>query len=183
MRVIATRPAARGGENPAPKDMLRIPITGYQLAVRSALAAGAAVALAELLALEHPIYAMLAAVIVTDLSPAKTRRLGLLRLVATVVGAACGATLSLLLWSGPWAVALSILVAMLVCMLLRAPESAKVAGYICGIVVLAHRAESWSYAMFRFLETALGIGTAWAISLVPPLIRIADDEPPGPTLG
>jgi uncharacterized membrane protein YgaE (UPF0421/DUF939 family) len=114
---------------------------------------------------------MLAAVIVTDLSQSQTRQLGLRRLAATLVGAVCGGLLTPLLPPGPWSVALAIFVAMVVCLVLGAPEVAKVAGYICGIVVLAYGSESWQYALFRLVETVLGIGVAWLISLVPKLLR------------
>ena len=150
---------------------MKIPVGGIQLALRAAVAAGLSLALAQLFRLEFPIYAMIAAVIVTDLSASQTRKLGLRRLVATVLGAACGATLGPLLPPGPVAVGLSILVAMVICILLRGQDVAKVVGYICGIVVLEHGANPWSYAFFRFIETVLGIGVAWLISLVPKLIR------------
>jgi len=150
---------------------MKIPVGGIQLALRAAVAAGLSLALAQLFRLEYPIYAMIAAVIVTDLSASQTRKLGLRRLVATVLGAACGAALGPLLLPGPWAVGLSILVAMVICILLRGQDVAKVVGYICGIVVLEHGANPWSYAFFRFIETVLGIGVAWLISLVPKLIR------------
>jgi uncharacterized membrane protein YgaE (UPF0421/DUF939 family) len=100
--------------------------------------------------------------------------LGLRRIAATVIGAICGAALSLALIPGPWSVGLSILVAMLICQLLHAPEGAKVAGYICGIVVLDHSAQPWQYAFFRLLETVLGVSAAWEISYVPKLIKIGD---------
>lgn len=146
-------------------------VSGFQLALRDAIAAGLSIGLAHLFKLDHPIYALIAAVIVTDLSPSKTRELGLQRLVATVVGASCGATLSLILRSSPWEIALSILVTMSVCTLLRVQSGAKVAGYVCGIVVFSYRADPWSYAFFRLIETVLGIGVAWSISFVPKLIR------------
>jgi len=150
---------------------MKIPVGGIQLALRAAVAAGLSLALAQLFRLEYPIYAMIAAVIVTDLSASQTRKLGLRRLVATVLGAACGAALGPLLPPGPWAVGLSILVAMVICILLGGQDVAKVVGYICGIVVLEHGANPWFYAFFRFIETVLGIGVAWLISLVPKLIR------------
>jgi uncharacterized membrane protein YgaE (UPF0421/DUF939 family) len=63
---------------------------------------------------------------------------------------------------------------MLLCSLLGLQNSAKVAGYVCGIVVLAHQTEPWAYAFFRFSETILGIGAAWLISLVPRLLESRD---------
>ncbi len=141
-----------------------------QLSVRAAVGAGLALLLAQTFALEYPIYSFLAAVIVTDLSAAQTTALGWRRLVATLVGAVCGATLCQLLTPGPWTVGLGVLLAMLVCNLVRMQEAAKVGGYICGIVMLTYRDEAWSYAYYRLIETILGIGVAWAISLVPKLI-------------
>jgi hypothetical protein len=44
--------------------------------------------------------------------------------------------------------------------------AARVAGYVCGIVVLAHRTDAWSYAFFRFIETTLGTGVDWLTSFV-----------------
>ena len=151
-----------------------------QLSLRAAVAAGLSLMLAQMLNLEFPIYAFIAAVIVTDLSPTQTRRLGWRRLVATVVGATCGAALSGALPHGPWAIALGVLFAMLVCSLIRMQEGAKVAGYICGIVMLSFGAEPWFYAFYRLLETTLGIGVAWAISLVPKLVRRRPSESQGP---
>ena len=151
------------------------PIGGVQLAIRASVAAGLSIAVAQLFKLEHPIYAFLAAVIVTDLSPSQSRRLGLHRIVATVVGAVCGAALSQVLPPGAWAIGLSILLAMISCQLLQCPEGAKVAGFTCAIVVLEHSPEPWLSACFRLIETALGVVAALLVSYVPKLIRI--DEP------
>jgi uncharacterized membrane protein YccC len=59
---------------------------------------------------------------------------------------------------------------MILAQLLKAGEGARVAGYISGIVLLDHSTAPWSYALYRFLETALGVLIAWAISFVPKLI-------------
>jgi uncharacterized membrane protein YgaE (UPF0421/DUF939 family) len=154
--------------------VLRIPVGNLQLAVRAALAASVSLVLARVWKLEYPVYAMLAAVIVTDLAPSRTRTQGVRRLAATVTGAGCGALLSLALPSAPWAVGLAILAAMLICVVVRIPEAARVAGYTCGIVVLSHGADPWRYAYFRLIETGLGILVAWLISLIPNVIRIDD---------
>lgn len=153
--------------------------TEFQLAIRVAVAACVSLALAQLLHLQHPLYAMIAAIIVTDLNPSQSRQLGLRRLVATAVGALWGATLIQLLPSSTWTMALGVLVAVLSCYFLKASGAAKIAAFICGIVVLDHDNAPWSYALFRFIETALGIVVAWAISYVPKIIRVDDTEGTG----
>ena len=145
-----------------------------QLAVRAAAGASIAFAGAELLKLDHPIIAFTAAVIVTDLKPVQTRELGLLRLGATLVGGVSGAVLAYVLPPAAWALGASVLVAMLMAHLLGAREGAKVAGYICGLIVLDNSAAPWTDALHRMLETALGVTVAWIISYVPKLIPIED---------
>jgi uncharacterized membrane protein YgaE (UPF0421/DUF939 family) len=146
-------------------------IPDLQISVRAAMAAGIAVALAQLLALPFPIYAMIAAVIVTDLAPAKTRALAVQRLVGTVVGAGVGAIGARWLPANAWTVALAIVVPMLACHAARWPEAARLAGYVSAIVVLDHAGGPWLYAGYRLVETALGIGVAVAVSFVPKLLR------------
>jgi len=151
-------------------------VRGVQLAVRAATAASLSLAIAKCFDLQFPIYAFIAAVIVTDLSPEQTRQLGLRRMVATVIGAVCGAILSPLLPHGALAIGISVLIAMVLCNLLGAPEGAKVSGYICGLVVFDHSSEPWTYALLRFIETGLGVAVAWLISYVPKLIRIEEPD-------
>lgn len=154
----------------------RADIAGLQLAIRVALAALPAFALAEALRLPHPIYAFIAAVIVTDLSPRQSRRLGATRIASTVVGAATGAALSQWLPAGLLALGIGVLASMLACQLLKVSEGAKVAGYICGLILIDHSGEPWSYALWRFAETVLGIAVAWSVSAIPHLIAPADRE-------
>jgi uncharacterized membrane protein YgaE (UPF0421/DUF939 family) len=146
-------------------------VPAFQLSVRAAVSAALAVALAQWLRLDFPLYAMIGAVIVTELSPAQTRSLGKRRLAGTVLGALVGASLSFLLPSGPLSIGISILVAMGLSHMLDLAEAAKVSGYVCAIIVLEHRSEPWSYALHRLIETALGIGVAWCVSLVPKFLR------------
>ena len=147
-------------------------ITALQLSIRSAVAAGLAVAVAQFLRFKFPIYALVSAVIVTDLSASRTRELALPRLVGTVLGATLGAVINPFARPGPWAVGLSVLAAMGLSHLLRLPDTAKLAGYVSGIVVLNHGDHPWFYALHRVLETGVGIALALLVALVPKLISV-----------
>jgi uncharacterized membrane protein YgaE (UPF0421/DUF939 family) len=74
---------------------------------------------------------------------------------------------------GPWAIGLSVLAAMFLSHLVHLQGAARLTGYVCGgIVVLDHGGHPWSYALYRLMETILGIGEAILVSLVPKLIPI-----------
>ena len=148
-----------------------------QLSVRAGLAAGLTVAIAHVLRLPFPIYAMISAVIVTDLSSLRTRQLALPRLAGTVLGAVVGASMGPALRPGAVAVGLSILAAMLLSHMLRLQDSARLTGYVAGVVVLTHGDHPWSYALYRVTETALGIAVAVILALVPKLLPMR--EPTG----
>lgn len=151
-------------------------MSGVQLALRASVAAAIAIAIADLCRLEFPIYALLAAVLVTDLAPSQSRKLATHRLLATLLGAVCGAALTFVLPPGPIAIGVSILIAMLLCQLLRIPDAAKVAGFICGIVVLEYSAAPWVSAFQRFIETTMGVVVALVVSYVPKLIKIEEPK-------
>lgn len=149
--------------------------TAIQLAGRSAIAAAIAVAIVQWVGTSHPIYAMIAAVIVTDLRPEQSRRFALNRLAGTVIGAGIGALATP--WLGPSALAVLVAICamMLLCHALKLDGAAKVSAYICGIVVLEHSGNAWYYAGERLVETLVGIVVALALSLVPKLIHVDGD--------
>jgi uncharacterized membrane protein YgaE (UPF0421/DUF939 family) len=154
----------------APFQWIEIGWPDIQLALRATAASVLSLITAIWLELDYPIYAFIAAVIVTDLKPGVSQKLGFRRIFATLVGAACGASLTIVLPGGPWSVGAGVFVAMILAQILKAGEGARVAGYISGIVLLDHSTAPWSYAINRFLETALGVLFAWAISFLPKLI-------------
>jgi uncharacterized membrane protein YgaE (UPF0421/DUF939 family) len=163
------------------KETRAILIAALRPSIRAAVAAALAVAIAQLLRLPFPLYAMIAAVIVTDLSAVRTRRLGFLRLVGTVLGATLGALIAPLLPPGAWwGIGLGVLVAMFLSRVLHLQDADKVTGYVTGIVMLHHGDHPWSYALHRTIETALGIGLAMLVSLVPKLVSIDELKPPEP---
>ena len=150
--------------------MLRI----VQLPLRAGLAAALSQAIAVFLGLPYPAFAMVAAILVTDLAPEQSRQLGLRRIGGTLIGAALGAVLGVLLEPHPWSIALSIVAAMSVSNLLRAEEGARLAGFTSAVVLLSPEGGApWNFAFHRFLETVLGILVAWGVSHVPRLFVIS----------
>lgn len=147
-----------------------------RVSVRAALAASLAIAVANYLQLQYPLYALIAAVLVTDLSDTNRRQLGLARFAGTVLGGAMGAAESAALGHLPQLrsplIGIGILAAMLLSHFLRLKDAAKVAGYICGVVLLNHTDHPWSYALQRVIETSLGIGAAVVVSRIPKLMPI-----------
>lgn len=120
---------------------------------------------------------MISAVIVTDLNPAQTRKSGLPRLAGTVLGASLGALICFVLKPGVWEVGLGIFAAMLLSHLMQLRNASKIAGYVCGIVLLDHTNHPWVYALHRTIETVIGISVAILVSLVPKLISTDHNQP------
>jgi uncharacterized membrane protein YccC len=146
-------------------------IPAFQLSFRGAAAAAISFAIALALKLEFPIYAMIASVIVLDLSASETRKLAVRRIGGTLVGSVLGAVLAAALPHGVLTMGLGIFLAMFLTHAVGLKEAARVAGYLCAIVLLEHTADPWVYAMWRSIETLLGIAVALLVSLVPKLIR------------
>jgi len=146
-------------------------LADLQLSLRVAVAAVLATVIAQWLALPHPLYALVSAVIVTDLSAKQTQSLGWPRTAGTAVGGVLGAGLGTVLPPGVWTVGLGILLAMTLTNALGLRPAARLAGYVCGIVLLDHGGEPWAYAVARMVETCLGIAAAILVSYVPKLLR------------
>jgi uncharacterized membrane protein YgaE (UPF0421/DUF939 family) len=145
-------------------------VPAFQMSLRAAVAAALSVAIAQWLQLQFPIYAMISAVVVTDLKASETWKLGLPRLVGSIVGGILGALTCAYLRPNAWEAGVAIFAAMFLSHLLHLRNSARVAGFVCGIVVLAYGDHPWEYAFHRTIETALGIAMAMLVSLVPKLL-------------
>jgi uncharacterized membrane protein YgaE (UPF0421/DUF939 family) len=158
----------------------RTVLNGIQLALRAGIASAVAFAIAGALKLNFPIFAAVAAIIVTDLAPAQSRALGLHRIVATILGAGCGGMLSVFLPQQSWALGTGIAFAMLITSLVQGKEGVKVAGFTCGIIIVNMGANPWHFALDRLMETLVGIVVAWAVSHIPKLLRLPEPEEPEP---
>ena len=149
---------------------------GGQLAARAALGAGISLAIARALNLETPIFALIAAVIVTDRDPAETRRLAIRRVISTAIGAACGVALAQVLGQSSWEAAIAIFIAMMLSIAVTQLGDPKIAAYLCALIIINYSEQPFHYAFYRFIETVLGILVAWAISLVPKLVEIEEEK-------
>lgn len=138
-----------------------------RLPLRAAASATLAVGIALTFSLGSPVYALVSAVVVTDLDPAQTRKQALPRVVGTFLGGAFGCVATLLLQPGAWAVGVAVLLPMFLCQLLKQSAAAKLAGYVSGIIVLGFSTHPWIHARDRLIETLVGIAAATAISAIP----------------
>jgi uncharacterized membrane protein YgaE (UPF0421/DUF939 family) len=142
-----------------------------QLSIRAATAATIASAIAQAMQRGQPAVVLVGAVIVTDLSPARTRSLATRRIAGSVVGAVVGAAVRSVLPAGPFAIGCGVLVAMLTAHFLDLDAASPLAGYVGGIVVMSNTDAVWSYALNRVIDTCLGLGVAVLVSYLPKLLR------------
>lgn len=147
---------------------------GMQLAVRAAVGAAVSLAIAHWLKLDTPIFALIAAVIVTDRNPAETRRLAIRRVISTAIGAGCGVVLAQFLGQSSWEAGIAIFVSIVLSIAVTQLGDPKIAAYLCALIVINFSGEPLHYAFYRFIETVLGIVVAWAISLVPKLVHLEE---------
>jgi len=149
---------------------------GGQLAGRAALGAGISFAIARALNLDSPIFALIASVIVTDRDPAETRKLAIRRVISTAIGAACGVVLAQVLGQSSWEAAIAIFVAMMLSIAVTQLGDPKLAAYLAALIIINYGDNPFHYAFYRFVETVIGIVVAWAISLVPKLLDIEEED-------
>ena len=159
--------------------MNRALIPSLQLSSRAAAAAGITVAIAHAAGLQFPVFAMIAAVIVTDIESSKTREQAIPRVIGTLAGGATGALACYWMPPSAWAVAIAIFVPMFAFRALGMPDAAKLAGYVTALVVLQHSGDTrdaWLYAVDRVIETLLGVCVAVLVSFAPKVLSAEDDK-------
>jgi hypothetical protein len=77
-------------------------------------------------------------------------------------------------------ISIGVFAAIFISHLLRMKDAAKVAGYVCGVVLLTHGDRPWSYAVYRVLETALGIAAGVSVSMFPTLLKAERERSDSP---
>jgi uncharacterized membrane protein YgaE (UPF0421/DUF939 family) len=135
-------------------------LNGFRFALRIAIAATLSFYLATLVKLEHPMYAVVASVLATDLSIYETRRQAVPGLLAAALGAFVGLVARSLLEPRLWLVGLAIAAAILLSQVTSLRGVAKLAGLVCATLMTATDWHWWQ-AFFRLSEVALGIAGTW----------------------
>jgi uncharacterized membrane protein YgaE (UPF0421/DUF939 family) len=138
---------------------------GLQIGLRASLASLLAAWAALRLGMDYPIYAVIAAIVVTDSNPDVTRKMGFARLVGNLIGACLGALFGTFLGHGALAMAGGVLFSILFTDLIGLRDTQRITAYITGIVILFHGDSPWLYAKDRFIETSIGLFFAVLVSM------------------
>ena len=135
-----------------------------QQGIRTAVAAGLAFWLTELLHFHAGYWAAISAIVVMQSAAGATQTASRDRLAGTAIGALIGIGTAYV-WHGSIAVfALAVLVVMVLCTALRLENAGRLAGVTVAIIVLAPRAVAiWHIAYERFLEVSFGIVISLAV--------------------
>ncbi len=138
-------------------------------AAKTSLAALLSVLVCKLLGLDEPLWAVVSSIIVMQADIGGSLKVGWMRLTGTFVGACFavlfGTLISDLLIAMPTAVFCTVLVCMFIPKL---RESVRLSGLTAAVVLMLHEPGLSIYYIgsMRFVETALGISVALAISLL-----------------
>jgi len=138
-----------------------------KLALKTGIAAIAALYVARLLKMPESYWAAIAAIIVMYSDVGKTLSASWQRLIGTAIGVSIGGAFAATFGPRIWAFGVAVTLTMLVCALLGFAEAARLAGVAVAIVMLAsHPGAPWGVALHRFLEVSFGIVTAVLVSVL-----------------
>src|SRR5215217_1072785 len=144
----------------------------HMLAVfQTAVAAAAAWLLAvALLPAERPAFASIAAIIVLGAAYGRRRRNAIELLGGVVLGIAVASVLVFLIGSGPWQIALLVILAMTVALVFRGGELLVNEAAISAILIASFEPSTTGFSADRILEGVIGgsVGLAVASFLLPP---------------
>lgn len=149
---------------------------GIQLALRGSAAAALSLAIGRLLNFDEPIFALIAAVMVTDRKSSESRKLAVRRILSTAIGGLSGVALSYVFRQSSLEIAIAVFFAMMASTAVTQLSDPKFAAYLCALILVNHSDKPMQYAYTLLAETAIGITVGWAVSMVPKLANL-DDAP------
>lgn len=137
-----------------------------QQGLRTAVAAGLAYGLTELLHMPGGYWAAISAIVVMQSEVGATVAASSDRLAGTAIGAVIGWLAALIWHHSIFIFALAVLVVIVLCTMLRFENAGRLGGVTVAIIVLIpHTGPIWHIAIERFLEVSFGIGISLAVSL------------------
>jgi len=139
------------------------------IGVRCALAALGSVELSRYLGLHYPIYALVAAIMVTEYHGEETRKQSATRFLGNSIGIISGAILSTCLGGQAWVIGLATFFMILFCYYFNLALAAKYSAFVAALTVMDHSDTPWLYGRDRIIETLIGIIFAVLMSLIIPV--------------
>jgi uncharacterized membrane protein YgaE (UPF0421/DUF939 family) len=136
--------------------------------LRCAFAALGAVEVSLYLGLRYPIYALVAAIMVTEYQGEETRKQSSTRFLGNSIGIICGAALCSCLGSHAWVIGLAAFIMILFCYYFELILAAKYSAFVAALTVMDHSETPWLYGRDRITETLIGIVFAVLMSLIIP---------------
>lgn len=132
--------------------------------VKTGVAVGLCIFIAQLLHLEYPFYSAIATVIALQATMADSFKQGLNRLKGTFIGAVFGYLFALVAVNNPLWTGLGIIVTFAVLNYMRWKEAMQIASVLFIAITLNIMGEPLNYAINRFIDTALGILVAFLVN-------------------
>jgi uncharacterized membrane protein YgaE (UPF0421/DUF939 family) len=150
----------------APASASKVDRLSFHQGLRTAIAAGLAYGLTELLHMPGGYWAAIGAIVVMQSEVGATIDASRDRFTGTAIGAVIGWLTAIIWHHSILAFALAILVVMVLCTTLRFQSAGRLGGVTVAIIVLApNTGPVWHIAIERFLEVSFGIGISLAVAL------------------
>jgi len=117
-----------------------------------------------------PIFACMAAIVVTQGSVGESLRSGVARIIATVVGCAIALVIMLASIENPYVhmltVGLGCALTIYFCVLIKYPNAAALAGIIFVSLAVSRPDDKYAFALMRLIETAAGIAISVGVNVL-----------------
>lgn len=133
--------------------------------LKTGVAAAASLLVYQALHLRHGYWAVISAIIVMQANLGRSIGAAMSRLIGTAIGAVIGATIFRFAGHNFATLFVAIVLTMLTCNLLGLKQSQRLAGVTVAIVMLLGEPSAWHAGADRFVDVALGIVVALAVSV------------------